>query len=127
MLERRPVLPLENVLWHDVNANIVLVGHKEEEPRRWDLEVDHHRIRVGRRRLLDGLLDVDAPAYLRAEVAQAVQRKGNVFGAKRLPIAPSNPGPRLYRQPLVVRREFVALRQPHIGLVRKSTVIGEGS
>src|SRR5215475_8475104 len=102
MLKAGPVLPVEDVLRHDVDADVIFVRHEEEETRRRNFEIDDYRIGIGRSRLLDGLLHVDAPAHLGPEIAQAVQRICDIFGAERLAVAPADAGPRLDRQALEV-------------------------
>ena len=125
VLERRPVLPLEDVLRHDVDADVVFVGHEKEKSRRWDLEIDHHSIGIGRRGLIDGLLHIDTPAHLGAEIAQGVEGVGDILGAEWHAVAPSNAGAGLDRQAFEIGRKLVAFGEPHISLVGKRAVIGE--
>src|SRR5262249_31409962 len=75
MLERRPILAFEDVLRHDIDADIVFVRHKEEKTRRRDLEVDDDCVGVCRRRLLHCLLHIDTPAHFGAQIAQGVEGK----------------------------------------------------
>ena len=89
VLEGRPVLSLEDVLRDDVDPDVVLVGHEVEEARRRDLELDDHRVGVRGGRLLDELLHVDAPADLGTQVAQTIEREGDVFRAEGLAVANS--------------------------------------
>src|ERR1700730_6111685 len=125
MFEGRPVLSLENVLWHDVDADIVFVGHKEKKPWRRDLEIDHHGVRIARCRVFHGLLHIHAPAHFGTEVAQGVERIGDVLGAERRAVAPGDAGTGLDGQAFEIGCELVALGEPHICLVGKGTVVGK--
>ena len=90
-----------------------------------NLEVDDHGVGVARLGPRHRLLHVDAPAHLGAEIAQRVERIGDVFGAERLAVAPADAGTGLDRQPLEIGRELIALGEPHLGLVGEGAVIGE--
>jgi hypothetical protein len=125
MLESGPILPFENVLRHDVDADVVLVGHEKEETRRWNHEIHHHSIGVRRGRLRHRLLHVNAPFHLGAIITQGIQRIGDILGAERSAIAPFDAGPGLDRKLPEIRREREGFRQPHIRLVGERAVIGQ--
>ena len=120
VLEGGPVLALEDVLRHDVDADVVLVGHEVEEARRRHLELDDDRVGVGRRRPPATNCWTSTPQRtLRPEVAQRVERVGDVLGAERLAVAPGDAGAGLDRQLLEVGAVLVALGQPQVSPCRR--------
>ena len=125
VLKCRPVLPLEDVLGHDVDANVVFVCHEEEKAWRGNLEIDHDRIGIGRAGLFHRLLHVHTPAHLGAEIAQRVEGVGDVFGGERHAVAPGDTGAGCDRQALEIGGELILLGKPHIGLVGERAVIRE--
>ena len=88
--EGREVLALEDVLGHDVETDVVLVGHEVEEARRRNLEF-HQGLGIALGgRLLDEQVDVDAPPDLRPGIAHGVEGVGDVLGAEGLAVAPGD-------------------------------------
>src|SRR5205085_9598880 len=92
VLERGPVLILEDVLRDDIDPNIVLVGQKVEEAGSRYLEREHHRVSVSGPGLLHKLLHIDAPAHFWAQVSEAVEGVGHILGTEWHAIAPPDTG-----------------------------------
>ena len=74
---------LEDVLRHDVDADVELVGDELEEARRRHLEVEDDGVLVGRLRRIEELLDVGAPLHRRADFDQLVEGVGDILGGER--------------------------------------------
>ena len=88
--EGRQVLALEDVLRHDVETDVVLVGHEVEEAWRRDLEL-HQGLGIALGgRFFDEQVDVDAPPDLRPSIAYGVEGVGDVLGAEGLAVAPGD-------------------------------------
>src|SRR6266496_4419575 len=102
MLECRPVLILKDVLRDDVDSDIVLIRHKVEETGSRHLERDDHSVRVSHPGLLHKLLHIDAPAHFWAQVSEAVEGVGHIFGTEWHAIAPPDAGAGLDGQLLEV-------------------------
>src|SRR5262249_14513931 len=109
MLKRRPVLILKDVLRDDVNADIILIGHKVEETGSRHLERDNHRVGIRGPGLLHKLLHINAPAHFWAQVSEAIEGVSHILGTEWHTIAPPDAGAGLDGQLLEVGAVCVTL------------------
>ena len=110
---------------HNINANIKLIADQIEEARGRNLELYQHRVLIDGLGAFDHLLYIKAPADSRADLSQFVKGKGDILGAKRLPIAPGNALTGDNGQLGAVFVVTIALCQPHDFFVGKGAVEGQ--
>ena len=90
--ERLRILALPNVLGHDGDAVVKIIGEVAEDKARIGLgQRDFSRVIIGHHRALYPRLHVGGKRQMRRIVLEHVDRKDQVVSRPRLPIAPLNP------------------------------------